>query len=148
MSKAARELRRRLAREQRMIERRLGDAVAPNLAGPVLGRANIGYEFAERSRGVAHGGMGMVAKVVGEVGLAVVSWLQRGLVVFAQVGWGFRVLAVYYLGDGDAELVDGVEGVGGVVVAGGLPCGGWVGGGDVADFVDEEVPPPVAWFGG
>ncbi len=70
MSKAKRELRRRLAREQRMIEHRLADAVAPNLAGPVLGRANIGYELAERSRGVAHGGMGMVAKVVGEVSLA------------------------------------------------------------------------------
>jgi len=53
-----------------MIKHRLADAVAPNLAGPVLGRANIGYEFAERSRGVAHGGMGMIAKVVGEVGLA------------------------------------------------------------------------------
>lgn len=70
MSKAKRELRRRLAREQRVIETRLADAVAPNLGGPVLGRANIGYEVAERSRGVAHGGMGMIAKVVGEIGLA------------------------------------------------------------------------------
>ena len=42
MSKAKRELRRRLAREQRAISARLADAVAPNLAGPVLGRANIG----------------------------------------------------------------------------------------------------------
>ncbi|MCA1682154.1 MAG: IS1380 family transposase, partial [Actinobacteria bacterium] len=70
MSKAKRELRRRLAREQRAIERRLEEAVAPNEAGPVLGRANVGYELSERTKGVAHGGMGMVARLVGEVGLA------------------------------------------------------------------------------
>jgi hypothetical protein len=82
MSKAKRELRRRLAREERMIEQRLFDAVGPNLAGPVLGRANIGYELAERSRGVASGGMGMVAKVVGEVGLA--AEIDDALHVLAQ----------------------------------------------------------------
>jgi len=70
MSKAARERRRRLAREQRVIERRLAEAVAPNAAGPVLGRARIGYELSDRSRGVAHGGMGMIARLVAEVGLA------------------------------------------------------------------------------
>lgn len=70
MGKAKRELRRALAREQRVIERRLADAVAPNPAGPVLGRARIAYEYSERTRGVAHGGMGMVARLVAEVGLA------------------------------------------------------------------------------
>ena len=70
MSKAKRELRRRLAREQKMIEARLGAAVAPNVSGPVLGRARIGYELSARSRGVAHGGMGMIARLVDEVGLA------------------------------------------------------------------------------
>jgi hypothetical protein len=70
MSKAKRQLRRALAREQRTIERRLTDAVAPNAAGPVLGRARIAYEYSERTRGVAHGGMGMVARLVAEVGLA------------------------------------------------------------------------------
>jgi len=70
MGKAKRELRRRLAREERAIERRLADAVAPNVSGPVLGRAGIGYELSKRSRGVAHGGMGMVARLVAEVGLA------------------------------------------------------------------------------
>ena len=69
MGKAKRELRRALAREQRVIERRLADAVAPNPAGPVLGRARIAYEYSERTRGVAHGGMGMVARLVAEVGL-------------------------------------------------------------------------------
>ncbi len=70
MGKAKRELRRRLAREQRAIERRLEAAVAPNLAGPVLGRANIGYEYSQRCKGVAHGGMGMIAALVADVGLA------------------------------------------------------------------------------
>ena len=70
MSKAKRELRRHLAREQRGIERRLAAAVAPNAAGPVLGRANIGYELSERTKGTAHGGMGMIARLVAEVGLA------------------------------------------------------------------------------
>lgn len=78
MSKAKRELRRKLEREQRAIGRRLADAVAPNAAGPVLGRARIGYELAERSRGVAHGGMGMIARVVSEVGLAAESTTRSG----------------------------------------------------------------------
>jgi hypothetical protein len=70
MGKATRELRRTLAREHKMIERRLADAVVPNPAGPVLGRANIAYELSERTKGTAHGGMGMIAKLVGAVGLA------------------------------------------------------------------------------
>ena len=70
MGTAKRELRRRLAREQRTISARLADAVAPNLTGPVLGRANIGYELADRTRGVTHGGMGMIARVVAKVGVA------------------------------------------------------------------------------
>ena len=70
MGKARRELRRRLAREQRVIGRRLAGAVAPNQDGPVLGRANIGYEYSERSKSVGHGGMGMIARLVAEVGLA------------------------------------------------------------------------------
>jgi hypothetical protein len=70
MSKAKRELRRRLAREERAIGRRLAAAVEPNLAGPVLGRATIGYELSDRSRAVTHGGMGMIARLVTEVGLA------------------------------------------------------------------------------
>jgi len=63
-------LRRRLAAEAGAIDRRLATAVAPNLSGPVLGRANIVYELAERSKGVAHGGMGLVARLVEDVGLA------------------------------------------------------------------------------
>ncbi len=53
-----------------MIEARLANAVAPNDSGPVLGRANIAYEYSERTKGVAHGGMGLIARVVDKVGLA------------------------------------------------------------------------------
>lgn len=70
MSKAKRQRRRALERERRAMERRLADAVAPNGAGPVLGRANIGYELAVRTKGVAHGGIGMIARLVKAVGLA------------------------------------------------------------------------------
>ncbi len=62
--------RRRLEHERRVIERRLAEAVAPNLAGPVLGRANISYELTERTKAVAHGGMDMIARLVAWAGLA------------------------------------------------------------------------------
>jgi len=80
-------------------------------------------------------------------GLAGVSWVERGAAVFPQVGGGLRALAVYYLGDGDDEVIDGVEGAGGVVVVGGLPCGGRLSEGDVAYVVDEEVAPTLAGLG-
>ncbi len=70
MSTAKRKLRRKLAREQHAIGRRLAEAVAPNGGDPVLGQANIGYELSERTKGTAHGGMGMIARVVADVGLA------------------------------------------------------------------------------
>jgi hypothetical protein len=57
-------------REARLVERRLAAAVAPNVSAPVLGRANVVYELAERSRGVAYGGMGLVARLVDSVELA------------------------------------------------------------------------------
>ncbi len=65
-----RHLRRQLERERRLITRRLAQAVVPNPDGPVLGRANISYELAERTRAVAHGGMGMITRLVDWAGLA------------------------------------------------------------------------------
>lgn len=61
--------RRALTREQRMIRARQRAAVRLNPAGPLLGRANIGYEFSEKTKGVAHGGMGLIARLVAKVGL-------------------------------------------------------------------------------
>jgi hypothetical protein len=65
-----RQLRRQLEREGRQISRRLDEAVVANFERPVLGRANIAYEFSERTKGTAHGGIGMIAKLVSSVGLA------------------------------------------------------------------------------
>ncbi|MHB1711092.1 MAG: hypothetical protein ACYCV7_06795 [Acidimicrobiales bacterium] len=70
MTKAKARRQRKLAAEKAAIERRLEHAVAINSDGPVLGRANIAYELAERTKAVAHGGMGMIAKLVEAVGLA------------------------------------------------------------------------------
>jgi hypothetical protein len=60
----------RLRADAAAIARRLDEAVALNFERPVLGRANIAYEYAERTKASAHGGMGMIAKVVEAVGLA------------------------------------------------------------------------------
>src|ERR1035438_578586 len=62
--------RRKLAAEARSVRQRLKSAVAPNFSGPVLGRANIAYELSEKSKGTAHGGMGMIARLVEKVSLA------------------------------------------------------------------------------
>ena len=42
----------------------------PNVSGPVLNRANISYELAERTKAVAHGGMGTIVRLVAWTGLA------------------------------------------------------------------------------
>ncbi|HYB28927.1 MAG TPA: IS1380 family transposase [Solirubrobacteraceae bacterium] len=70
MSNHKRQRQRRLEREQQAIERRLAAAVTPNMAGPLLAGAPIRYEWAQRDRGVAHGGIGMIARLVDAVGLA------------------------------------------------------------------------------
>jgi hypothetical protein len=70
MRNPKRALQRRLEREQLTIDERLGAAVAPNLAGPLLQGAPIRYEWAQRDRGVAHGGIAMIARLVEAVGLA------------------------------------------------------------------------------
>lgn len=65
-----RRLRQSIERERRLIARRLREAVAPNISGPVIGRANVTYELAERTRATAHGGMGLISSLVEHVGLA------------------------------------------------------------------------------
>ncbi|MDA8395011.1 MAG: hypothetical protein M0T72_07185 [Candidatus Dormibacteraeota bacterium] len=50
MSESKARLRRKLAREAATIQRRLETAVTLNLAGPLLGRANIAYELSERAK--------------------------------------------------------------------------------------------------
>ena len=70
MNNAKRRRQRKLTTESAAITRRLEKAAVVNPDGPVLGRSNIAYELAERTRGTAHGGMGMIAKLVDAVGLA------------------------------------------------------------------------------
>ena len=48
----------------------LSAPLVPNMSGPVLGRANIAYELSARTKATAHGGIGMIAKLVDAVGLA------------------------------------------------------------------------------
>jgi Transposase DDE domain group 1 len=60
----------RLRAEASAIERRLARAVVPNMGGPVLGRANIAYELSARTKATVHGGIGAIAKLIGEVDLA------------------------------------------------------------------------------
>jgi Transposase DDE domain group 1 len=70
MSKTRHRRTARLRAEETAITRRLKDAVRPNMGGPVLGRANIHYELSERTKATGHGGIGMIAKLVRNVGLA------------------------------------------------------------------------------
>jgi len=70
MSKHRRKRAARLRAEATAIKRRLERAVVPNVAGPVLGRANIAYELSERTKATAHGGIGAIAKLINATGLA------------------------------------------------------------------------------
>ncbi len=63
-------VRQKLAREKKQIERQLEAAVAVNEGGPVLGGGNIEYELSSKARGIAHGGMGLIQRVVRRLGLA------------------------------------------------------------------------------
>ena len=62
--------RRTLATEKRRIERRLDRAVKVNHAGPVLSASHICYEIAEKTKAIAHGGIGAIARLVRSTGLA------------------------------------------------------------------------------
>lgn len=57
-------VRRKLAREKRQIKERLEKAVRVNGGAPVLGGAGIEYEIADRTRAIAHGGIGVIQRVV------------------------------------------------------------------------------------
>src|SRR5450631_777559 len=70
MSKTRRTRTARLRAEATAIGRRLERAVRLSTTGPVLGRANIAYELSARTKATGHGGIGLVAKMIGEIGLA------------------------------------------------------------------------------
>ena len=63
-------VRRKLAGEKRRIARRLANAVRVNTGGPMLSGAGIEYEIGDRTRAIAHGGIGVIQRVVKRSGLA------------------------------------------------------------------------------
>lgn len=65
-----RKIRRTIAAEKRKIERRLKLAVQVNNDGPVLSARNIRYELADRTKAIAHGGIGAIHRLVNKLGLA------------------------------------------------------------------------------
>jgi hypothetical protein len=63
-------VRRSIQAEKRKIERRLERAVKVNVEGPVLRATNIHYELADKTKAIAHGGIGAVHRLVNKLGLA------------------------------------------------------------------------------
>lgn len=65
-----RRLQRSIRSEKRRIERRLGAAVQLNHGGPVLAGGNVRYELGDKTRAIAHGGIGVVQRLLKKTGLA------------------------------------------------------------------------------
>jgi hypothetical protein len=63
-------IRRQLQVRKRRIQRRLDKSKLKNLDKPVFTAANIQYDFAERGRGIAHGGIGALHVLAKRIGLA------------------------------------------------------------------------------
>jgi hypothetical protein len=63
-----RKIRRGLARAKHRIARRLGEAVRPNEAGPVM-RSTPRYEVSEKARANPWGGIGLIQRMVTNLGL-------------------------------------------------------------------------------
>jgi hypothetical protein len=50
--------------------KQLSNAVVVNENGPVLSATNIHYEIAQKTKGIAHGGIGAIHQMVNKLGLA------------------------------------------------------------------------------
>ena len=59
----------KLASEKRSITRRLAGAVVENTGGPTLSASNIHYELADKTKAIAHGGIGAVHLLAKKLGL-------------------------------------------------------------------------------
>lgn len=62
-------LRRQLAASKRRIQRRLDKTKFPKHSGPVLAGGTIRYEFAQRVRGIGHGGIPLFHQLARDLGL-------------------------------------------------------------------------------
>ena len=65
-----RKIQRRIASRKQKAERRLKAALRSHAPLPMLSGANIKYELSERARGIGCGGIGLIHRLVTEVGLA------------------------------------------------------------------------------
>jgi len=63
-------MRKSIEERKRSIERRLNGPIAQDFSQPMLAASNIDYELAERTRAISHGGIGLVHRLVAEIGLA------------------------------------------------------------------------------
>jgi len=59
-----RNIRRALDSEKRRIARRHESAIEVNEGGPVLSATNIQYEIGEKTKAIAHGGIGAVHRMI------------------------------------------------------------------------------------
>src|SRR5438552_13654615 len=70
-------IRQKLANSKRRIQRRLDKSDLRGCAKPMMTAHNIHYEIAERSRGIAVGGIGAMHALVRQIGL--IEAIDRGL---------------------------------------------------------------------
>ena len=63
-------MRKSIEERKRSIERRLNGPITQNFSQPMFSASNIDYELAERTRAISHGGIGLVHRLVSEIGLA------------------------------------------------------------------------------
>jgi len=63
-------IQQKIASQKSKIEKRLYEANRPNFGGPTLSATNIGYEIAERTQAINHGGIGAIHMMVNKLGLA------------------------------------------------------------------------------
>jgi hypothetical protein len=73
-------LRERLAARKRQIERRLDKTKLGDCTQPMLTASNIRYEVAERTRGLAYGGIGAMHLLAHKIGL--IDAINQGLPIF------------------------------------------------------------------
>jgi len=63
-------VRQKFKKEQHSIQRRLAAAVKVNLGGPVLAGSSIEYEISGKTAAVAHGGLGLIVRLVRKLRVA------------------------------------------------------------------------------
>lgn len=73
-------IRQKLAARKRRIERRLDKSDLGDCNRPMIAASNIHYQLADRCHGIAYGGIGLITKLVRQLGL--VETIDKHLHVF------------------------------------------------------------------